>query len=204
MVAAYLEWKKGGGNVGKSQKGPGGARKYVDVPSDWKKTAKRWNWADRVKAFDDSQQKRREIQDWELEQEMHKVRMARHQEQVEAEWQLRTIMLRLLTEMLSYPLRTTAVNVDGKTMIVNPSKWSMKDIPSMTRAMMDLARSSTGMENPRLNSLDHVAELIRDNWLKPDVYEPLSKKGFELEQFAKELLSGGIESEVKSNASDEA
>lgn len=108
--------------------------------------SKRFAWYDRAKAWDAWM-----AQQFDIGKAAEKARHgaateARRQSQVEDDWALAGALRARAAEMLAWPVFTEEkLGVDGKTIIRNPAKWTMRDVVAMIRLSSELGRLALGM-----------------------------------------------------------
>jgi hypothetical protein len=109
----------------------------------------RWAWVDRAAAWD-AMLRSRELAQREAAQAAEAERWAaRRAAEAEREWAFAEQLMERARAMLAFPLQTRELAEDGKTIIVKPARWAIRDAAGMADTAAKLARLAAGMETDR-------------------------------------------------------
>lgn len=135
ILAAYKNWLK---RIGKARKRP-----PAQAPHGWYGAARRGRWFERAEAWD-------KYIATEARAAEEATLLERQRVQREREWNLSSKLEERIEQMLRFPLATvTRPEPDGSVTIVEPVKWSQRDIATFAKSMMDLGRMSSELETSR-------------------------------------------------------
>jgi hypothetical protein len=135
VLGAYKAWRAAEGRQRQTE-----PRR---APESWYKAAEKWDWDVRAQAWDKAQM------DALRDQESDKW-LARQLEAREKEWTAAEALWQRIEEMMRFPLAAVSrPNEAGGTTVINPTKWSHRDIAAFAKAASDLARQATEMATSR-------------------------------------------------------
>ena len=120
--------------------------KSKDLMERW---SARWAWVDRAAAWD-AMLRSRELAAREASLAAEAERWAaRRAAEAEREWAFAEQLMERARAMLAFPLQTREIAEDGKTIVVKPARWAIRDAAGMADTAAKLARLATGMETDR-------------------------------------------------------
>jgi virulence-associated protein VagC len=94
----------------------------------------RHGWAERCRAWDNHlQSKRDKVAAQEAAKWEH-----RRQEALESNWQMAQALRAKLDKMLAFPLQRTETSKDGKTVIIEPIRWSFQTVALLARTAAEI------------------------------------------------------------------
>lgn len=125
LPGSWVNWSRGANTQGKKPKGT----VYEHAKS----------WQERSAAFDQSK--------WQAEQDLW---MERRKRIVEQEWDLADRLIKRAEDMLKARLFTTTTDDNGRTVIIQPTRWDESDIGRTMDLAFKLQRRAAGMEQGKL------------------------------------------------------
>lgn len=105
---------------------------------------KRWEWTTRAEAWDDHQDEiAREAAD-EHAREVGKARAVRLEALQEKSFAVAEELLERVKAMLQFPVARKEVTQDGKLTVINPARWSWRDLATILQRLNEVAITITG------------------------------------------------------------
>jgi hypothetical protein len=181
--AAWCEYR----DLGSERSIEAVARKLAKSGSLLRRWSARWGWVERAARWDGHQDGLRTAAT-NLALEQAAVNWATEREaERERELELGQALIAKAKTMLQWPLeQRRVIGADGRTTIVEPTKWRLADAAKMVEVGSKLIRLAAEMETDRV-SVDHVLRAQAER-LSAEYNEPVEQVLAELEAHAQKVL----------------
>jgi hypothetical protein len=132
------------------------------APGRWHQWSAQYQWPDRAAAWD-AMLRSRELAQREAAQAAEAERWAaRRAAEAEREWAFAEQLMERARAMLAFPLQTREIAEDGKTIIVKPARWAIRDAAGMADTAAKLARLAAGMDTGRETGVEVHIKVYQD------------------------------------------
>lgn len=141
--------------------------KGVRPPKTWREAKENYQWVERCKAYDQWMSEQKLQIHRKLEQEELKLWEERSRELRKRKWELSEELDKLCRKGFKFPLSTQVISDDGQSVIVTPSKWSLRDMIAAASTSADLGDRAVG--KPDVDLITAIEVVIAEKIFPDDV-----------------------------------
>jgi hypothetical protein len=132
--AAFLTYR----DMGSDRSIEAASRKHTKSLQNFKELSARHNWVERCRQWDNFLQRER---DKVAAQEARKWERRRQQE-LEANWEVTQQLRAKFEKMLAWPMQRQTTSKNGKTVIIEPARWSFQTVALIARTAAEIGAAT--------------------------------------------------------------